>query len=185
MGFTPATMGQVGLIGQIGGMATGAVGSYFSAQTQKTNMETQAYLAGVNAKMAEISAQSELNRGQKEVGRLTLQAGQLKSRQRASMAANGIDLGVGNAAEVLASTDIMKETDALTIQDNATRSAIAQRAQAGNFENQAIVARGAAGAISPFSSMAGSLLGSAGQVASSWYTLNKNGMLQDSWMELK
>jgi hypothetical protein len=33
--------------------------------------------------------------------------------------------------------------------------------------------------------MAGSLLGSAGQVASSWYTLNKNGMLKDSWMELK
>lgn len=158
---------------QIGGLATSTVGSYFGAQTQKTNLKTQAYLAEVNAKMAELGAQSELMRGEKEVGRLTLQAGHLRSRQRASMAANGIDLGEGNAAEALASTDIMKEIDVNTIQANAVRSAWGYRTQGVDFRNQALMARASASGISPLGSAVGTLLGGAGQVAASWYAMNK------------
>ena len=80
-------LGLGGLFLQIGGAASSAIGSYYSAATQKINLKTQANLADINAKIAELGAQQELFRGQQQVGALTLQAGQLKSRQRAAMAA--------------------------------------------------------------------------------------------------
>lgn len=155
---------------QTAGMASSAVGSYYSSALQKSSLAAQAAIAESNARIAELGAQSALNQGQREVGALTLKAGQLKSRQRASLAANGVDLGVGSAAEIQASTDIMKDIDKYTIEANAVRSAWGYRAQAVNFENEAMTKHATASAISPFGSAATSLLGSAGSVASAWYS---------------
>lgn len=184
MGVPSTQLAQASLVGQIGGAASSAIGSYYSAKTQKINLQTQAYVADTNARIAELGAQSALNQGQQQVGALTLKAGQLKSSQRAAMAANGIDLGVGNAAEIQASTDVMKEIDANTLTANAVRSAWGYRTQAVNFENEALTKRATAGAISPFGSAAGSLLGSAASVAGSWYSLNKSGALKGTMFEL-
>lgn len=162
-------LGLGGLFLQIGGEASSAIGSYYSAAQQKINLKTQANLADINAKIAELGAQSALLQGQQQVGALTLNAGRLKSRQRAALAANGGDLGVGSAAEIQASTDIMKEIEANTLTANAVRSAWGYRTQAVNFQNEALAARATAGAISPGMSAVSSLLGSAGTVASSWY----------------
>lgn len=175
MGFNTAQLAQASMIGQVGGMATSAIGSYFGAKTQQINLKGQAALADTNARIAELGAQSTLMQGHQQVGALTLKAGQLKSRQRASMAANGLDLGVGSAAEVLASTDLMKEIDKNTIEANAVRSAWGYRTNAVNFENEALAKRATAGAISPFGAATGSLLGDAGRVAQSWYAFNKQG----------
>ena len=185
MGFSANQIGSASLIGQIGGMATSAIGSYYSAATQKETLKGQAEVSEINARIAELGAQSALNQGQRQVGALTLKAGQLKSGQRAAMAANGIDLGVGSAAEIQASTDIMKDIDASTLTANAMRSAWGYRTQAVNFQNEALTQRATAGAISPGMSVASSLLGSAGSVASSWYSLNKSGALKGSMFELK
>lgn len=171
MGFSSTQLASASLIGQIGGGVTSAIGSYFSAATQKATLKGQAAIADTNARIAELGAQQELFRGQQQVGALTLQAGQLKSRQRAAMAANGIDLGVGSAAEIQASTDIMKEIDKNTVEANATRSAFGYRTQAMNFQNEALTKRATASAISPGMSAASSLLGSAGSVAASWYRM--------------
>lgn len=164
---------------QIGGALTSAIGSYYGAATQKINLRTQAYLADVNARIAELGAQSALLQGQQQVGALTLKAGQLKSRQRAALAANGVDFGVGSAAEIQASTDIMKEIDANTLEANAVRTAWGYRTQVTNYQNEALAARTTAGAISPGMSAVSSLLGSAGSVASSWYMLNKSSVPSD------
>lgn len=185
MGFTSSQLATASLIGQIGGGVTSAVGSYFSAATQKATLKGQAAVADVNARIAELGAQSALLQGQQQVGALTLKAGQLKSSQRASMAANGIDLGVGNAAEIQASTDIMKEIDANTLTANAVRSAWGYRTQAVNFQNEALMKRAGADSISPGMAAAGSLLGSAGTVASSWYSLNKTGDSKNTIFALK
>ena len=185
MGFNSSQLATASLIGQMGGAATGAIGSYFSAATQKATLQGQAAVADVNARIAELGAQSALYQGQQQVGQLTLQAGHLKSRQRVALAANGVDLGVGSAAEIQASTDIMKEIDANTLTANAVRSAWGYRTQAVNFQNEALTKRATAGAISPFGSAAGSLLGSAGSVAGSWYSLNKVGALNGTMFELK
>jgi len=175
MGFSTTQLATASLIGQIGGGVTSAVGSYFSAATQKATLRGHAAVADTNARIAELGAQQELFRGQQEVGRLTMTAGQLKGRQRAAMAANGIDLGEGNAAEIQASTDLMKEIDANTLTANAVRSAWGYRTQAVNFQNEALTKRATAGAISPAMSAGSSLLGSAASVAGSWYSMKKAG----------
>lgn len=157
------------------GVASNTVGSYWSAKSTKIQLEGQAALADTNARIAELGAQQEMIKGEREVANLTLQAGQVKGAQRAAMAANGIDLGEGNAAEVQASTDIMKEIDKNTAHANAVRSAWGYRTQGMNYQTEATVKRGTAGGISPGMSAVGSLLGSSGQVAGTWYSMNKAG----------
>lgn len=168
-------LGQLGLGMQVIGAINGAIGSFYSSKAQISALEFQADMAEINARIAERGAQSVLDQGQRQIGQLTLRAGQLKSSQRAAMAANGIDLGTGNAAEIQASTDIMKEIDKNTIEANAVRSAWGYRTQATSLVNEAVVKRGTADGISPIGAMASSMLGNAGGVATSWYMLNKAG----------
>lgn len=197
MSIPSAQLAQVSAISQIGGAVSGSIGSFYGAATQKANLrgqtavaeanarisDTNIRMANVNARISELGAQSALRQGQQEVGRLTLQAGQLKSRQRVTMAANGIDISQGNAAEIFASTDLMKQVDADTIQANAMRTAWGYRTEAMNakaqaigagtqsmnFRNQALASQAAGSAISPIGGAASSLLSGAGSVASSWY----------------
>lgn len=170
-----AYMPAVSLATQAAGAASSTVGSYYSARTSKTNLELQSSLADTNAKIAELGAQSALMQGEREEQKSRLQTAQLKSTQRTAMAANGIDLGEGSAAQVLTSTDMMGEIDASTIKANAARSAWGYRTQAVNEKNQATMSRAAASAISPGGSAFSSLLGGAGGVASSWYQFKKEG----------
>lgn len=123
----PAQMANASLALQVGGVASQTFGSFFGAQAQKSTLGAQAAVAEVNVRIAERGAQGELLRGQHEYGQLSLKAGQLKSSQRTAMAANGIDLGVGNAAEVIASGDLMKAEDLSTIEANAIKSAWGDR----------------------------------------------------------
>lgn len=157
------------------GLASSVVGSYYGARQQKSSLNFQADIADINARMAESSAQIELQRGQQQVGAITAKAGQVKSSQRAAMAANGIDLGVGNAAEVLATTDLTKEVDANTAQANAVRSAWGYRTQASNMMTEAQMKRSTSDSISPWGAAATSLLGGATSVAGTWYGLSKVG----------
>lgn len=173
MGFNATQMASASAIMQTGGMVTSALGSYNSAAISKINLNAQAAISDSNARVAELGAQSALLRGQKQAGALSLKAGQLKSRQRATLAANGVDLGVGSAAELQASTDIMAEIDKNTIESNAVYEAWGYRSNATNYQNDALMKRAGASAISPFGAATSSLLGSAGSVASAWGTYAK------------
>ena len=175
MGFNPDQLATASMIGQIGGAATSAVGSYFSAATQKENLRGQAAMAEINARISEMGAQSALMQGQHETARLTLNAGQLKGRQRAALAASGVAMGEGSAREIQASADILKDIDKNTIMANAVSQAWGQRMQAVNYQNEGLFARANAKGIKPFASAATSLLGSATQVASSWYQFKNTG----------
>lgn len=155
---------------QAAGAVSGAIGAFYSAKMTKNQLAFEASMARINARIAELGAQQELLNGQKAVGALTLQAGQLKSRQRTAMAANGIDLGEGNAAEIQASTDLMKAIDVNTIEANAVRDAWGFRTQGANYQSEALMKPSG---ISPFAAGASSLLTGAGQVASSWYLMSK------------
>lgn len=217
----------------VGSAASGAIGAYSSAESTASSLEFQSKIseinAGVatntadlvelvgesnaeailttgefNAAIAELGAQSALSAGEKEIASYTMQVGQVKGKQRASMAANGVDLGVGSAAEVQASTEIVKEIDKKTIAANAARSAWGYRAQGGSdllssklaamntsmsYKMEAMNLRtgatnslisstlnsGMASAYSGTSAALTSLLGSAGSVASTYYQYSKSG----------
>lgn len=179
------------------GMASSAIGAYSSAKGQQSQMQYQAAMGKINAAMAESDASLlELNAsisdtqakmaiasGQREEQNLRLKSGQLKGRQRASLAAGGVDLGVGSAAKVLATTDYMTEVDAGEIRANAARAAFGYKVQQTNQKFAAMSARAqgvtyqagsafasaSASGISPMGAVTTSLLGSAGSVATSVY----------------
>ena len=173
-------LGAASLIMSVGGLFSSAIGGFFSAKTQKYQLKSQAIIADTNARIAELGAQSALAQGEHQINDLTLQAGQLKSKQRVALAANGVDLGEGSAAEIQASTEIMKEVDKNTLQANAIRNAWGYRMQGTNFTNEALTARNAAGAMSPMMTGFNTLLGGAGGVASNWYMMNKAGAMGGS-----
>lgn len=183
------------------GLATSAAGAYSSAKGQQAQMEYQAAMGKLNAAMADSDAsllelnakisdtqgQMAIQTGQREEQRLRLGSAQLKSKQRAGFAASGIDLGVGSTARVLATTDYMTEVDAGEIRANAARAAfgykvqetnqkfaaMSARAQSVNYQAGSAFSAATASGISPLASAGGSLLGGSGQVAQSWYMMNK------------
>lgn len=160
---------------QMSGGFTSAIGAYSSASSRRTQMRGEADIADLNARLAETSAQSELRRGQSAVAASTARAGQVKGAQRAALAANGVDLSEGSAAEVLTSTDILKENEMNAITADAVASAWGYRVQGANYQNQARSKRAGADSISPLMAGASSFLGSSGQIASSWYNTKKAG----------
>lgn len=169
-------MQSFGLAASLFGMASQAIGTYYSAKSQQDNLKFQAEMAKINARMAETQAQHIMDEAHAAIGQVGLKAGKIKGAQRAAMAANGVRLGVGSAKEVVATTDLMKEIDSLTINANAVRAAGSARMQGANYAGQAAMAQGSAGTISPFGMGATSLLTSAGQVAGTYY---QNKMLRD------
>jgi hypothetical protein len=176
-------MGQFGSIFSIGGAVTGAIGSYYAAQSQKAQLDSQASsmrfqsdISELNAAQAEFTAQQIMRAGNLKQGQISLRAGKIKSSQRASMAARGIDLGVGSAVETIATTDLMKEIDMLTVNADTVRSAESARQQRQNYltasamqDVSASNLAGSASTISPFMAAGTSILGSAGSVANAWY----------------
>lgn len=159
----------------IGSVMASTIGSYLSAKSNKAMLNAQANIADINARMAENTAQSVLNQGKQQVAQSTMQYGAFKSRQKAALAANGVDLGVGNAAEIQASTDIMKEIDANTLHANAVRSAWGARTQSSQYQIDAMTRRTQADGMNPFASGSTTLLTGASQVAPTWYKLYKMG----------
>lgn len=168
----PAALASTSMYLQAGGAASSVVGSFYGARSQ----QHAGRMAKINARIADLGAETAMMQGAEQIVQLTREAGQLKARQRASLAANGIALGEGSAAEILASTDLMKELDAQALKVNAVRSAWGYRTEASNLRT-----RGSAlSSVNPFAAAGGTLLGSASQVAASWYQFDRSGAFDDT-----
>lgn len=154
---------------------SGAISAGGNASAQRSVLQYQQGVAQGNALLAEQRATDALTQGAQAVGDLQQRVGQVKGAQRASFAANGVDLKVGSPVQIAASTDWARDVDIATIRNNAARSAWGYRVQGANAGAQAGAYGAAAGAVSPIASSASSLLGSASGVASKWYDIYKNG----------
>jgi hypothetical protein len=172
-GFGMASIGAQGI-----SSVTSAISAYYSAKSQQSSLNYQADIEAINAQQTEFAAQQALLNGNTAAAQISQRAGQVKSGQRAAIAANGIGLDSANASEALTSTDIAKEQDVNTAVANAVRAAWGYRTQETNQQNDALMKRAGANSISPFAAFSTSLLGGAGQVASSWYQFNKAGVGQ-------
>ncbi len=154
----------IGLSGA--GSLLGAAGAYSSAEAQKTGLNYEANIAAANASLATYQANQSHVIGNMEANASQLKTAQTFGSQRASMAANGVDLSQGSANEVLASTKYLGSVDAMTIQDNATRNATAYGAEATNYATQSSMDTAMAGAINPNMAAGTSLLTGAASLAS-------------------
>lgn len=127
-----------------------AVNGYNNAKTAKVVSQYQAQIQENNARMAELSALSALNQSQWKIAAITMRAGQVKSSQKAAMAANGIKIGAGSSAELLATTDLMKRIDVNTEYANGYRAAWGYRMNAVQANMKATALRATAASASPF-----------------------------------
>lgn len=122
-----------------------------------------------NAKVAEYAAQDAQRRGEEEAQAVQRKGAALKSSQRVALAAKGLDLTYGTAADVQDQTDFFTQADVATTRTNAAREAWNYRAK-----GQQALAEGKAESLSSMYKATGTLLGSAGQVADKWYSYGGN-----------
>lgn len=158
-------------IGMSIGQAIGGVYSAFAgASATKHAMARQAEIMEDNRKLAQMGAESAMRAGDAQIAQITYQAGQRKARQRAALAANGVDMtGGGSYAEVLASGDIMKEIDKDTAKMNALASAWGYKRQATQYNMQGIAAAVKGQYANGFGDAAQSLITHGTAVADRWY----------------
>jgi hypothetical protein len=154
---------------QYAGTAASAYGAYANSQGTKDAYGMQGQIAANNAQIAGWQAEDALARGDREASNVRMRANQVKGSQRARMAANGVDLGVGSALQVLTDTDYFADVDAGTIKDNAAKEAWAIRNQANNFSAESDLLKYRSDRESPWMAAGTSGLTSAGRVSSGWY----------------
>lgn len=156
-GLTTAQMISLGL--SAAGAVTSAVGAYQQAKVASD-------VAARNAKIADMQAEDALRRGEDEAAEVRRRAAATKSSQRVALAAKGLDLTYGTAADLQDQTDFFGESDAATVRTNARKEAWNRRSQSATFQAEAL-------SYSPWLSAGSTLLTGAGQVADKWYGYTK------------
>lgn len=101
----------------------------------------EAKVAEMNQRNESARALDALDRGQTEAQRAARQHASLIGAQRASMAANGVDLSFGTAADFLADSATAAVDDQMTVRENARREAMGYDINSVNFGAQATAAK--------------------------------------------
>lgn len=154
------------------------------AAMEAATAEQQAAVERNKAIVAEHQAKDALWRGSVETTRRQMETSQVAGAQRARFAAAGLDLTEGSAFNILEDTRFMGKYDESIIMHNAEKEAWMYResARTGMSNAEFIRNQGAtnagflrrrAAAESPSRAFTSSLLGSAGQVAASWYGMSR------------
>lgn len=173
-----------------GAQAMGAYGqSKASSASRAAANRAEAQVALGNARLAGWQAEDAIDRGEAGAFQVQQRGAQMKGSQRAAMAANGVDLGVGSALQVITDTDYLASVDATTVANNAAREAWGYRIQQAQYGAKGVNNLTAAGDIEKNASSdawlaAGtSLVGSATQVAASWYKASTNAGTRDGYSD--
>lgn len=149
---------------------TAALGSFNQASALKAANQYQAQVSKNNAQISQWQSSQAIVSGQEEEEKSDLRYGQLYATQRATYAANGVDISEGSPIDVLATTKFIGNVDAATIKDNALRQAWGYQVAGTNATNSGNFYSAAADNINPAVSASTSLLSSVNTVAQKWYT---------------
>lgn len=149
-------------------MIATAAASTISAKASYDQGQVAKQVGRNNATMAGYAAEDAQRRGEEEAAAIQRKGAGLKSAQRVSQAAKGLDIGYGTAADLQDQTDFFTQSDAATARTNARREAwsLQSRGQQAMFE-------GNAAARNANMQAAGTLLDGAGRVSDKWYTSTK------------
>lgn len=133
------SFGTLGLISTGVSTLFNAFGAKSVTKYNNAIAQAQADIAKINADTMNLHYQQRLFAAEGEYQRETMQAAQMKARQKVSLAANGVAIGVGSAAEQLASTDIVKKINLNRLESNAKTEAWGYRAKVTDYRNQALM----------------------------------------------
>lgn len=121
---------NVGVIGATAKFNEAAAKGAGDIITAEGDAEAAAHKA--NAGVLEIAAQDALTQGNQAETQSRTAYSLVKGRQRAALAANGVDLGEGSALRMQADTDYASDVDASTIKANALKAALGYRVAGAN-----------------------------------------------------
>ena len=129
----------------VSGMMAGMAGlslyqAYGNSKSAEAEGEFKKQQFETNAKLAEMQSDDAMRRGYKAVEQIRTKAHQTKGAQRAALAAQGLDINSGSAAEIQDDTDRMSEEDVATAKTNAWREAWGYKMQAVNASGAAQMA---------------------------------------------
>lgn len=125
-----------------------AVQTYSQYKAQKAEGDAsekmyqfQSQIDESNARLSEMQAKDSIKRGEREEEDHRKRVRGLIGSQRASFAAQGIELSDGSALDIVEDTASLGAEDALTIRNNAWREAWGYRTQAANLQSSAAFSR--------------------------------------------
>lgn len=143
-GFTTAlTLGMIGVstATQVIGQIKAGNAARRAGEAERRASESVASLHDYNADVADLQAADAIARGTIDENQFRQQVRGLIGRQRADIAASGVDVGFGSAVDVQADAAHLGELDALQIRQNARREAWGYKVQAVDYRRRADIAR--------------------------------------------
>lgn len=128
----------------IGAAGLAAVGTMASGISQAQGLRYQARVADRNAQLENQQTLDAIQRGQTERVQLDRRYSALQGQQQAAMAANGIDLGFGSAADLARDTSMLRNEDAAALYKNQNEEIRGHDINASNYVGEGRAKRSAA-----------------------------------------
>lgn len=177
------TFGLVGLGLTVGQALGSAYSAWASSKTQAAVQKAQSKIAANNAESMQMGVEMSRRQGEAIIGKLTRKAGQTKATQRTRAAANGIGLGTGNIAEIMATTDLLKGEDMKTAELNAIAQSWGYAAKGASLTGQsnALGILGSANSDVALGNAFAAGLEGAGKVASYWQSFRAGVGVRRQW----
>lgn len=131
--------------------------AYAQASAQQAQAEFEQQQLKTNQRLASIQSEDAIIRGDKQASDYKKKVKGTSGSQRAALAAQGIDVGTGSAAEVQIDTAAIGAENTLAIKNNAWREAWGYRMQANEYGSKANFSKIAADASSTSTLLTGGL----------------------------
>jgi hypothetical protein len=144
MGASGNTAGYLSAASSLAQSANSIQSSISQAQAIRMQGREQERISKLNERIANLRARDATSRGEEEVRNAKTRAKQFIGSQRAHLAAQGIDVGVGSAIDVQVDTELKSEQEVQTIRNNAWREAWGYKIEAVNASAQGAYASMAA-----------------------------------------
>lgn len=127
---------ETGILGAAS-LASTAAGTYAQSGAIRGQASYEAQQLNANARLANLQAARSEQLGQRAATRQMQATRGLIGSQRASLAAQGIDISSGSAADIQADTAALGALDAQMLANNARLEAMGYRQQASSLQGQA------------------------------------------------
>lgn len=171
MGFSAATIAAIqtasAVVSTIG-LAASVYGSYQQSKAKKAELKYKEAVENNKTIISQRQAADAIKRGKVEQDQHRQKVSALKGRQRSLLAGSGFQVNEDDALDILADTAEAGELDALTIKNNAARTAWGHEVNASNSTAQAGLYRSQGDAENPIFSAGTTLFSGTGSVADKW-----------------
>jgi alkanesulfonate monooxygenase SsuD/methylene tetrahydromethanopterin reductase-like flavin-dependent oxidoreductase (luciferase family) len=172
----PVTLAVIGMTATAIGGGVSAYGAYSSGKAQQQMYNYQSGVALANQQIAKQNADYALQAGESKAQVAGLTERFQEGKTKAQQGAGNLDVGSGSAMDVRASEHEIGQEDQAVIRAGAAKTAYGYGVEAYQEEtkSQLDIMAGKNSAKAGAISATGTLLGTAGSVASKWSTFSQN-----------